>query len=323
MTEGISTYRFWHRPSIIPNTWDPIYICGVLNAYKKIASFEGKFDLIHAQGFVAGVPSVILSMINKIPVLVTEHFSAFPRKMLSKARVISAHIVFKKADLVLPVCRALQKGIESYGIDARFKIIPNTVDGRIFYPPSEEKKQNDKIILLFAGHLNEVKGISYLLFALSRIKNINWQLNILGNGTKRMEYENLSRYLGIDNRVIFHGHQAKGKLADFMRNSDIFVLPSIWENMPCVLIEAMTTGLPIISTTAGGIPEIVEKEIGILVPPCDSEKLAESLLYMMMNRDKYNRGLIVDKAKKYSLETVGDELNNIYIDITRNRNVKQ
>ena len=86
-------------------------------------------------------------------------------------------------------------------------------------------------------------------------------LDILGDGPRKEEYMKLSAELGLSDRVFFHGYQSKNVVANYMRQAQLFVLPSLWENLPCVLIEAIASGLPILSTQAGGIPEIVDEEI--------------------------------------------------------------
>ena len=111
----------------------------------------------------------------------------------------------------------------------------------------------------------------------------------------------------------FHGLKTKGEIAQFMRNADVFVLSSIWENLPCVLIEAMASGLPIIATKICGIPEIMNKKTGIMVPPKNKEALSSAISYMLDHVQDYSKEQIASYAKReFSLEVSGKQFDNIY-----------
>ncbi len=127
----------------------------------------------------------------------------------------------------------------------------------------------------------------------------------------------LSAELGLSDRVFFHGYQSKNVVANYMRQAQLFVLPSLWENLPCVLIEAIASGLPILSTQAGGIPEIVDEEIGLLVKPGDVESLFEGLQEILAKLQSFDRIAIAGKAKRYRLNTIGQEIHSIYKEFTQ------
>jgi glycosyltransferase involved in cell wall biosynthesis len=118
--------------------------------------------------------------------------------------------------------------------------------------------------------------------------------------------------------VTFHGSQPKSVIAETMRAADLFVLPSRFDNLPCVVVEALASGLPVVSTTVGGIPELVDDERGRLVPPDDPPALADALQYMLENLEAFDRRAIGDAARdSYSLEVVGEQLSGIYDSVLR------
>ena len=97
------------------------------------------------------------------------------------------------------------------------------------------------------------------------------------------------------------------------------MLPSVWENLPCVIIEALASGLPVVATNVGGIPELVNDENGVLVPPEDPYSLANALDYAL--NKKWNRCRIAEKAvKQYSIETIGHIWTRIYHDLIFKKN---
>jgi glycosyltransferase involved in cell wall biosynthesis len=273
-------------------------------------------DVIHAHIFSAGVPAIILGKLCGIPVVITEHWHGFPQKKLNWTDKIMAKFAMNNAQWILPVSRSLQRGIEAYGIKGRFQIVPNVVDTALFYPMNKDQKDTDQKRILFVGSLNPIKGLPFLFHALVKLQKLknNWRVDIVGDGPERREYEHLTATLGLAGKVTFHGLKSKLEVGEFMRQADLFILPSLWENLPCVMIEAMATGLPMIATLTGGIPEIFHEELGTLVPPGDTDRLSSALCRIMGSLDQFNRGKIAQRALSYRPEAVGKLIHSIYQD---------
>jgi glycosyltransferase involved in cell wall biosynthesis len=114
------------------------------------------------------------------------------------------------------------------------------------------------------------------------------KLLIIGKGEEENKLKDLAKSLDLTNKIIFIGlrHDVK-KLLSLAR---LFILPSLWEGMPNVLLEAMAAGKAVIATEVGGIPEVVvHGETGILVPPEDSDALAKSIKYLLQDEIKINK----------------------------------
>src|SRR5205807_10105168 len=156
---------------------------------------------------------------------------------------------------------------------ARLRVVPNVVDERVFHPGSEV----DPSHLLTAGLLNDGrKGVDVVLEAFSRTPG-ELRLDIAGDGEKRAEYEELAGRLGLDGVVTFRGLLSKPELAELMRGAGLFVLGSHYENNPCVVLEALVSGLPVVATRVGGLPELVDETNGMLVEPGDPDRLAAGI----------------------------------------------
>ncbi len=273
-------------------------------------------DLIHVHVYSAGLPAVFLNRKLKIPFIITEHWSGFPRRLLSASGKIKARWIMNRAKMILPVSENLREHIKAHGIKNRFEVIPNPVDCAMFHPA--EKKANDgsekKRILVVAG-LDPIKGIHHLLdaFALIAPKRDDLILEIVGDGSERGKLEDQVRSLQLEKRVEFGGRLPKEEVAERMRQSDFLVLPSLWENCPCVLIEAMASGLPVIATDVGGVREIVNENSGVVIPPADVTALANTIEDMLNGTHHFDMGQIVRTAReKCSLESVARRLDAIY-----------
>ncbi|MCS7039078.1 MAG: glycosyltransferase [Anaerolineae bacterium] len=317
LTAGIPTLRSRYR------AWPPklsygFFLVGAFRAYRHVVANGFQPDIVHAHIFTAGVPGVLLAQRWGLPVVISEHFSAFPRHTLPRQHVWKARWAFQRADWVLPVSRALQDGIAGYGIRGRFCVVPNAVDTALFrpllYPHGSDVKR-----LLFVGRLAPIKGVPALLqaAALLQQQRQDWCLDLVGEGPQRPLYEQQAIELGLTGRVRFHGYHPHETIAQFMQAADLFVLPSLWENLPCVLLEARASGLPVVASAVGGIPEAVDPLYSLLVPPQQPEQLAQALSTMLDRCDFDQRATIAARAQAFSLQAVGQILHNLYQECLR------
>lgn len=320
--EGVRTIRAHYRCALIPRKM--MYVLWFyLHWHVFCGLIKGGFqpDVIHAHVYEAGVPSVLLGRLYGIPVVTTEHSSTFPRRLLKGHRLTMARFGMRWSQVVLPVSRYLRHHIEAHGIQARFQVVPNVVDTSLFHPPVEDKvctTDNNKKQLLTVALLTPVKGIPYLIEAIHRLKKTrqDFELNIVGDGHQRAEYETLAGKLNLGNVVRFHGLKTRHEVAEFMRCCDIFVLPSLFETFGVVAIEALASGKPVVATDIGGLREIIVDEVGRLVPPKDAAALATILDEMLDRYQVYPPQAIVDYARqRYSAEVVGRKLHHVYLEV--------
>ena len=314
-TEGIDTYRVRYSPSRIPHVSYLIYLWTAFGAFRHIVRQGFRPDVIHVHIYDAGWPAILVGKRTRTPVVVSEHFSSFPRRSLGRLDVCKAWLAFRWANKVLPVSDALQQAIERYGIRARFQVIPNAVDTALFSPAAERREDAGPKRLLLVGQLVTVKGIPHLLRALSdlRQKRDDWRLDIVGDGDRRMEYEQLAADLKLSDKVTFHGLKPKPEVAEFMRRADVFVLPSLCETFSVPVAEALATGIPVLATRCGGPEEFVVKNVGVLVSPGDADALRAGLEDMLDHLHRYSRSEISKYAReRFSPEVVGAQLHAVY-----------
>lgn len=280
-------------------------------------------DIFHIHIFAEARLPVVLAYWLNIPVVVTEHWSALCRPdILSKDRLMLARKIYEKAAMVLPVCEHLQKCIQqNTGAKFHSQIVLNAVDISIFYwqPINGEHTLHHQILMV--ARLEEPKDIATLLYAFSILyqRAIVCQLSIIGRGNA-VPFIALADELGVLDLVDFLGEKPKAEIANRIRQSDVFVLSSLWENSPCVIGEALCCGLPVVATAVGGVPELISPESGILVPPQDPLALANAIADVLSHPELYDRELIAKRAQqRFSYEAIGSQLDEIYTGLVSSR----
>ncbi len=179
------------------------------------------------------------------------------------------------------------------------------------------KNNNPKIISV--GRLYFLKGHKYLLkaFKFVRENGINANLIILGDGIEKANLENLARKLGIEKYVIFAGF--KENPYKYMKNSDVFVLPSLSEAFPCVLIEAMVCGVPVVATRCPSGPEeiITDGINGLLVSVKDEKALADAMINLLKDKNKAKRFVNegIKRANDFEVKKSINEYERVFTDI--------
>jgi glycosyltransferase involved in cell wall biosynthesis len=178
------------------------------------------------------------------------------------------------------------------------------------FSPRVDTCQGPVVRILFVGFIRPEKGIEYLLEAVSRLKtDLAWELDIVGAVEFPKYREKLVAIVaarGLRDRVRWTGYVPNGRpLFERMRAADLFVLPTLSEGTPHVLVEARANGLPCISTTVGGVPTTVTDGFdALLVPPKDSQALALAIERVIRDGD-LRRALIrngLAEARKQTLE---------------------
>ena len=139
--------------------------------------------------------------------------------------------------------------------------------------------------LLHVGRFNEQKNHKGLLDALAQIVKVHPDccLQLIGDGELEEETKRYTQHLGLQENVIFLGNQTN--VYPFLQKADVFLLPSRFEGMPMTIIEAMGTGLPIVASAVGGVPDMLEDGVSGLLVPCDPEATARAVLQLLKQED--------------------------------------
>lgn len=267
---------------------------------------EKKIDIIHAHYILPpGLIAIICRAFLGTKTAVTIHGSdifILARKPLLKNVV---KYILKKSDYVFVVSDSirdeiLKLGIE--GIENKLKVTYNAVDAEKFRPDSESHFKDEmeidplKPVILFVGNLVWQKGVEYLIRAKEFISK-DVEIVIVGDGPLFNELKGIVEFENIKG-VKFTG--ARTDIDKIMPAADIFVLPSLSEGRPIVILEALASGKPVIATNVGGIPEIIDDDVGIIVNPEDPVGLAEAINKLLEDKDL--REKMGKRARELSLK---------------------
>ena len=265
------------------------YLCAALPLVQRLLRTH-RYDAAH---FFFSLPTGALLPfldLRGTPVVVSLRGSDVPGYDPHNPRMQLAHRLLKpltrwiwrRADRVVPVCQSLG-GLTRHTLPGlQYTVVPNGVDLARFRPPGSERRTGRRAIRCLAvARLIERKGLGDLIRAFARLERGRFELEIVGGGPDEGVLRELTRRYGLEQEVRFLGVLDRAAVAQRYREADLFTLPSSAEAFGNVFAEALASGLPIVATNVGGIPELVEHGTnGLLVAPGDLERLAGAIRYL-------------------------------------------
>lgn len=258
-----------------------------------------------------------------IPYIIVEHWSGYLPANFSFRGGLHGTIlkaIARQAACILPVSQMLENAMKACGIkNNNWQRIHNVVDDFFYHPlhsTSIPEKREGKVRLLHVSCFDEkAKNIQGMLRAVRKVadERQDFELIVVGTGVDyKMDHAYAESLQFPDGILHFTGEQTPKQVAEWMHKSDVFVMFSRYENAPVVLSECLATGLPIISSNAGGIPEMITESCGILIQSENEIALADALIKMLQNPTNYSAENIRKQGLKYAYQAVGKKLVETY-----------
>ena len=251
------------------------------------------------------------------------HGSEFEKWYLESNNITQDKIrsLMRECDAFVVLGTNWHKIINRIEIQTRTIVLSNTV-----HIPEEKVKWNDSVFqVLFLGVLIERKGVLDLLQAVKLLADSNSLQNVCfvvaGSGIEEEKLKLASKTLGIDKYVRFTGWTAGDKKTQLLKESHMLVLPSYNEGLPIAILEAISYGLPIVSTTVGSINEaVVEDFNGYLISPGDVESLAQRMRVIFEDKEKWvemSKNSRDTAVSRFSESKYFDNISGVYTDLAQ------
>ncbi len=276
----------------------------------RVIKEHGRPDVVHVHFADTAAAIVEACRRRNIPFAVTEHASSLMDDETAAPQKALMDHVYKNAACVIAVSPALAAQIKKYtGVEA--VVVDDIVDTDTFRFESAARADSAPFRFISAGHAERRKGFDVLVAAFSRVCAVrdDCQLTIMGDGA---ELENIKRQiagLGLTDKVRCTGYFRRGEFARKLNESDCFVLASHHETFGVVYAEAMCCGVPVIATRCGGTEGFIGAEDGLMVDVDDVDGLAEAMLSVCEDVQKYDKAAIARHAReRFSPDAVGGRL---------------
>ncbi|MFQ5706550.1 MAG: glycosyltransferase [bacterium] len=282
-----------------------------------------KIDVVMTTLFYADVVGALAGSLGHAKAVFSWETISAPEWLL-KRRLWAYRFAMRYCDTVVSVSDATAKWlIEKRGLRPdKVVVIPYGVNLDLFRQGKNNSLKNELQIPLEApvvgvvARLHPQKGHRYLIEAAGKIVEQlpETRFVLVGDGELRGELEALVQAKKLDKHFLFLGF--RNDVKELMRTFDIFVLPSLYEGLPNVILEAMATGLPVVATAVDGSPElVVNEQTGYLIPPRDPEQIAEKVLNLFSDQERrqaFGKRSRERVEKHFSLDLQVQNFQNLY-----------
>ena len=300
--------------------------------YEKILQYQ--IDLVHVHyaiphAYAAYFTKKMLESKNyKLPIITTLHGTDIT--LVGKHPVYKTAVEFSinESDIVTSVSESLkQETLAAFEITNQIIVVPNFIDNEQFLPEKcvccrdHFAEPNEKIIL-HVSNLRKVKRIQDVIDTFYLIQQkIPAKLIIAGEGPEWELADTMIQEYGIENKVKSLGMVSD--LADVLKSADLFLLPSAQESFGLAALEAMAASVPVISSNAGGIPEVnIDGLTGFVCPIGDVEQMAEKAIYLLSNEKELMKfsHAAKQKALTFDKKSILPQYEQIYLNALEKAN---
>ena len=299
LRELIDPINAWEWASVCTMGFPEPFTFG-LRAYRFLQDRFDRYDIVHDnQSLSYGLWAIM----KHLPLVATIHHPITvdrklavqsvksPWKKLQYIRWYSFVGMQKRASLklskIITVSECAKKDISTdFDIPLRrFRVIPNGINLGLFRPIPEIEREKNRLIVTNSAD-TPLKGLYYLLQAVAEVsKSHSIKLIVIGSPAKNNGIVDLIKDLGIGRMITFTGRIDAHEFACQYAKATMAVIPSLYEGFGLPVGEAMASGVPVISTTGGALPEVVG-DAGMLVPPADHQALAKAITTLLDNPDR-------------------------------------
>ena len=277
--DGVAVWRTWF-PARNPAGW-ALHSLGSTPRYLARAR---EADILHAQDIASVPPGIVARARTGAPLVTTFHTSHFlerARRPLWKP--VLRHFV-RSADHVLAASGEIADVAEGLAPDVPVEALTNGVDTALFQPVDPSLSPTERWRLLVPRRLFSKNGVEYLVRAMPQIvERADAEVVVVGDGPERERLEALASDLGVSERITFLGKRPNAEMPGLLSSGDLAIFPSLMEATSVAALEAMACALPVAASRVGGLPEIIDEEVGALFEPGDPGSLADVVVSLLQS----------------------------------------
>jgi glycosyltransferase involved in cell wall biosynthesis len=271
----------------IKQTKSPILKCILFwKTYLLLLKKTKRFDVVHLNElYPFGIFALHLKWFQRKPFIISEHWTIYHKphhKNISYIQKIISRIIVKKAAVVCPVSNNLKESMQLIKLRGNYNRVPNVVDTSVFYP---REKNNDIFTLIHVSNMdNNHKNIEGIIRVIKKLESKidDFRFKLIGENSGK--YIPFAKKTGLNlNKTLFIDQMPHEEIAHNLKESNLFILFSNYENLPCVILEAFSCGIPVIATNTGGISEFFPSDFGCLIEANDELLLEKKILEMYTN----------------------------------------
>jgi glycosyltransferase involved in cell wall biosynthesis len=300
-SDEITLVPYFYIPKIGRALTPFFQLVSLILVSQRIKKYEPD-SIIASWAFPDAVAVSMFCKLFKFPFVVKAHGSDINENLHKPLRQKLMRKWLNNATRIFCASNALATKLESVGINkTSIETNYNGVDKTVFFPTNEEAK-GDGIQILFVGNLIVQKGVCELYQAFKSIQSeFDYSLTFVGTGNMRSKLESWVAQDDLSSKVKFCGSLKLAQVADKIRHASILVLPSYREGVPNVLLEAFASGIPVVATKVGGIPEVVVEETGILVDAQDTNSLISGMKEALSR--EWDKNKILNHSKQFDWDS--------------------
>jgi glycosyltransferase involved in cell wall biosynthesis len=309
--DGVDVVRTWFPGRRTPAGWAAHTLASV-PTYLPLAR---RADVLHAQTFASALPGMIARRRYGKPLVVTLHTSHFLRLATDrKWRPILRRIV-RAADWLLAASEEIRDVALSLHPHPRAEALTNGVDTALFRRVAPTLPPTGRRRVIVPRRLFEKNGVEFMLRALPLLRReLDVEAVFVGDGPERARLEALAADLGVADAARFLGARPNSEMPGLLASAEVAVFPSLMEATSVAALEAMSCELPVAASRVGGLPQIVDEDVGALFRPADPADLAAALVALLARDDLAERGARARArvVERWSLERLARRHREIY-----------
>ena len=287
------------------------YIKCLEKAVRRYIKEHGRVDVLHAQVTApAGVAASVVGKKLGIPVVVTEHAS-YMERFFSKSPYKKYGLETLKNCYFTVVSKYMQKIVLKYS--SQCDILPNQVDVDLF-KNDVTRVVNDEFRLVTVCALREGKGIDYAIKAIKKLVDFGIKIhyNVIGDGFLENYYKSVVKEMCLEDHVSFLGRKSKKEVAELLKSNHALLVASEIESFGIPAVEALASGMPVISTDCLGVPAIIDSKCGEICEINNIDDMARAIKHVIDHYESYDKKYMEQVADVYSEKNVCKKAKEIY-----------